>query len=220
MNKFGDVVLESQLIPEEVLKGEYFGAELRRLIQVWKRRNVQGIEFIVSPKDSHIIPELIKNGFEFYLVAGNDLVLNRWIGEEPSRFPTRKFWKFPGGMPIEDENLKETATRKVMEKTGVVAEAKTIIGVNHQNRVEYGCVSGLFFVCLMKYVEHDTNAVVSDDIIDIRWFTRDELRAMDNQDFFAPHQHVFTDYEKWIRAGIVSETGDVNVDMFSYFFRR
>lgn len=41
----------------------------------------------------------------------------------------RKFWKFPGGMPIEDENLKETATRKVMEKTGVVAEAKTIIGV-------------------------------------------------------------------------------------------
>ncbi|VDO86756.1 unnamed protein product [Heligmosomoides polygyrus] len=136
MNKFGGILLESHLIPEEVLKSEFFGSELRQLILMWKRRNVQAIEFIVNPKDSHIISELIKSGFEFYLVAGSDLVLNRWIGEEPSRFPT------------------------------------------------------------------------------------EELRTLDGQEFFAPHLHVFIDYEKWIRAGIVSKTGDVDVNMFSYLFRR
>ncbi|VDP22883.1 unnamed protein product [Heligmosomoides polygyrus] len=129
-NKFGDVVVVSQLFSERLLRKERFAAELERSLQIWRDRGLKGVEFVISPEHSHLIPELTKLGFAFYLAAADRLVMNCWIGEQPSQFPTELCWEFPGGMSRNDENLLETAEAKVLEKTGVVARSQCIISLS------------------------------------------------------------------------------------------
>ncbi|XGW33005.1 hypothetical protein V3C99_017482 [Haemonchus contortus] len=106
------------------------------------------------------------------------------------------FWKFPGGVPETNEPLVKTAERKVLEETGVAAKGEAIISLRQKVRTRYG-LCAFFFVCLMKYVR-DANVgrveTVSDEIVDVRWFTRDEINSLPRDQLFGPDRNVWQAY--------------------------
>lgn len=240
-------MVETKVVPRRIIHSEEFFTQLGYLVELWKFIGVNGVEVIVHSRDAKVVPELIKRGYNFYKVVERKLVLNRWIAEGPSQFPLHETivmavealvvddsgrilmirdkqnncWKFPGGIPIENESVFETALRAVEYKTGVYGVVTTIISINHNNRenLMYGTVSGMFFVCLMKYKSGDA-AAHGEDVLEAAWFTRAQLQKFDHMKISQPHMQIFNDYESLIMSGSISQTGDVKASSMVYNFRR
>uniref|UniRef100_A0A7I5EEJ5 Nudix hydrolase domain-containing protein n=1 Tax=Haemonchus contortus TaxID=6289 RepID=A0A7I5EEJ5_HAECO len=175
-------------------------------------------------EDSHVVPHLKELGFDFAHAAKGEMTMTCWFSDKPPRLPPTKFiyysvsglvmdeegrvlmvreqrrelkWKFPGGAAEPNEDLLKTAERKVKQKSGVVAEGEAIISLGQNLRTKYGRSSAFFFVCVMKYVRNATVGgveTVSDEIIDVKWFTRDEVNSMPRHEFFDHHRNIWLAY--------------------------
>ncbi|KAK6011503.1 hydrolase, NUDIX family, partial [Ostertagia ostertagi] len=202
-------------------------------------------------RDCHVVSDLAKLGFTFVHAATHELTMTLWLGEEPSRLPSyfsvsgmvidaegrvlmvrenrrRHLWKFPGGMAEPNEHLLETAERKVLEETGIIARAESVISLRQRRRTEYQGACGFFFVCLMKYIEDASVSLaetLADDIIAMKWFTRDDIKSLPKPEFFDHHRTIWNAYEKSLENSnpedLMTEAGDRNVTSklfnFSYF---
>ncbi|MGA2426134.1 MAG: NUDIX hydrolase [Terriglobales bacterium] len=88
-------------------------------------------------------------------------------------------WSLPGGVLECGETLREAAAREAREETGLVVETGEMLGVyervirGDEGRVRYHYVL-IDFLC--RPVGGDLNA--GSDAADVRWFTRDELPAL------------------------------------------
>ena len=88
-------------------------------------------------------------------------------------------WSLPGGVLECGETLREAVAREAREETGLVVEAGEMLGVyervirDDERRVRYHYVL-LDFLC--RVVGGDLKA--GSDAADVRWFTRDELPAL------------------------------------------
>ena len=88
-------------------------------------------------------------------------------------------WSLPGGVLECGETLREAVTREAREETGLVVETGEMLGVYERvirgddGRVRYHYVL-IDFLC--RPVGGDLNA--GSDAADVRWFTRDELPAL------------------------------------------
>ncbi len=88
-------------------------------------------------------------------------------------------WSLPGGVLECGETLREAVTREAREETGLVVEAGEMLGVYERvirgddGRVRYHYVL-IDFSC--RAVGGDLKA--GSDAADVRWFTRDELPAL------------------------------------------
>uniref|UniRef100_A0A7I4Z4C9 Nudix hydrolase domain-containing protein n=1 Tax=Haemonchus contortus TaxID=6289 RepID=A0A7I4Z4C9_HAECO len=115
------------------------------------------------------------------------------------------YWKFPGGVPKPSEHLLRTAERKVKEETGIVAKGGAVIGLSQRLYTEYKDSCGFFFYCLMKYVKDAQVGrveTVSDEITDVRWFTRDEINSMPRKEIFHHHLDIWQAYlNLWRTSG-------------------
>ncbi|XGW33004.1 hypothetical protein V3C99_017482, partial [Haemonchus contortus] len=137
--------------------------------------------------------------FSYYSVSG--LVLDEtgrvlMVREQPQHRRV-SFWKFPGGVPKPKEDLLRTAERKVLEETGIVAKGEAVIGLRQRLHTEYKDSSGFFFVCLMKNIadaQIGRVETVSDEIVDVRWFTRDEINSLPRDQLFGPDRNVWQAY--------------------------
>ena len=89
-------------------------------------------------------------------------------------------WSLPGGVLECGETLREAAAREVLEETGLVVETGEMLGVyervirNDEGRVRYHYVL-IDFLC--RPVGGEVKA--GSDAADARWFTLDELPALD-----------------------------------------
>ena len=97
--------------------------------------------------------------------------------------PLRGEWSLPGGVLECGETLREAAIREAREETGLVVQAGEMLGVYErvirggEGRVRYHYVL-IDFLC--RPVGGDVKA--GSDAADVRWFTRDELPALDLAD--------------------------------------
>ena len=88
-------------------------------------------------------------------------------------------WSLPGGVLECGETLREAVVREAREETGLVVETDEMLGVyerlirGDEGRVRYHYVL-IDFLC--RPVGGDLNA--GSDAADVRWFTRDELPAL------------------------------------------
>ena len=88
-------------------------------------------------------------------------------------------WSLPGGLLECGETLREAVVREAREETGLVVETGEMLGVyervirDDEGRVRYHYVL-IDFLC--RPVSGDLNA--GSDAADVRWFTRDELPAL------------------------------------------
>lgn len=87
-------------------------------------------------------------------------------------------WSLPGGVLECGETLREAVAREAREETGLVIETDEILGVYERiirddERVRYHYVL-IDFLC--RAVSGDLKA--GSDAVDVRWFTRDELPAL------------------------------------------
>ncbi|MGD0417209.1 MAG: NUDIX hydrolase [Terriglobales bacterium] len=88
-------------------------------------------------------------------------------------------WSLPGGVLECGETLREAVAREAREETGLVVEPGEMLGVyervirNDEGRVRYHYVLIDFLCCP---VGGDLKA--GSDAADVRWFTRDELPAL------------------------------------------
>jgi 8-oxo-dGTP diphosphatase len=92
-------------------------------------------------------------------------------------------WSLPGGVLECGETLREAVVREAREETGLVAETGEMLGVyerlirDDEGRVRYHYVL-IDFLC--RPVSGDLKA--GSDAADVRWFTRDELPALNLAD--------------------------------------
>ena len=88
-------------------------------------------------------------------------------------------WSLPGGVLECGETLREAVAREAREETGLVVETDEMLGVyerlirGDEGRVRYHYVL-IDFLC--RSVGGDLKA--GSDAADVRWFTRDELPAL------------------------------------------
>jgi 8-oxo-dGTP diphosphatase len=88
-------------------------------------------------------------------------------------------WSLPGGVLECGETLREAVAREAREETGLVVQTGEMLGVyerlirDDEGRVRYHYVL-IDFLC--RPVSGDLNA--GSDAADVRWFTRDELPAL------------------------------------------
>ncbi|KAL6731484.1 hypothetical protein Aduo_002345 [Ancylostoma duodenale] len=110
-------------------------------------------------------------------------------------------WMFPGGRANNCEPIFHTARRKVAEETGINAEPLAIIALRHKVLKTYSNIGSFFFFCLMR-VNYESGVEQSDlptpsDGFSAWWFTREELRQLDDNHFFLYHREVFMAYDNW-----------------------
>ena len=97
--------------------------------------------------------------------------------------PLRGEWSLPGGVLECGETLREAAIREAREETGLVVQAGEMLGVyervirGDEGRVRYHYVL-IDFLC--RPVGGDVKA--GSDAADVRWFTPDELPALNLAD--------------------------------------
>uniref|UniRef100_A0A7I5EEV6 Nudix hydrolase domain-containing protein n=1 Tax=Haemonchus contortus TaxID=6289 RepID=A0A7I5EEV6_HAECO len=253
VNSYADAVMHTKDLPRELVEESRFASEIIETFKAWKAGKLNGAWVHISLQDSHVVPHLAKLGFNFAHAATSEMTMTCWLSDKPSRLPPttlsyysvsglvidgtgrvlmvreqrRKFiWKFPGGMPEPYENLLETAERKVLEETGVVAKGEAVISLRQRLHTEYTGSCGFFFLCLMKYIR-DANVgrveTVSDEIVDVRWFTRDEINSMKRHEFFDHHRNVWQAYLKTLEDVGGEELfeateKDVTSKMFNFAF--
>jgi 8-oxo-dGTP diphosphatase len=88
-------------------------------------------------------------------------------------------WSLPGGVLECGETLREAVAREAREETGLVVQTGEMLGVyerlirDDEGRVRYHYVL-IDFLC--RPVSGGLNA--GSDAADVRWFTRDELPAL------------------------------------------
>ena len=88
-------------------------------------------------------------------------------------------WSLPGGVLECGETLREAVVREAREETGLVVETSEMLGVyerlirGDEGRMRYHYVL-IDFLC--RPVSGDLKA--GSDAADVRWFTRDELPAL------------------------------------------
>jgi 8-oxo-dGTP diphosphatase len=92
-------------------------------------------------------------------------------------------WSLPGGLLECGETLREAVVREAREETGLVVETDEMLGVyerlirDDEGRLRYHYVL-IDFLC--RPVGGDLKA--GSDAADVRWFTRDELPALNLAD--------------------------------------
>ncbi|VDK60488.1 unnamed protein product [Cylicostephanus goldi] len=110
------------------------------------------------------------------------------------------------------------------KQTGIRATPDAIISVRHRASVPHSIFIGtVFFGCLMHCEDdlgepdafHDSEECV------VSWFTRDELRSFDKEEFFEHHRDIFLLYDGWLNSNAgqdIASTKDGWLHSSLFFF--
>ena len=122
---------------------------------------------------------------EFPLVGAGAVVIdgNRVLLVKRAHPPIQGQWSIPGGVLEVGELVREAAAREALEETGLTVEPGELLGVfdrvlrDSEQRVQYHYVL-IDFLC--RPVSGELRA--ASDAAEVRWFTREELPALNLAD--------------------------------------
>jgi len=122
---------------------------------------------------------------EFPLVGVGAIIIqnSRVLLVKRAHPPLQAQWSIPGGVLEVGELVREAAVREAREETGLIVETGELLGVydrilrNDEQRVQYHYVLVDFFC---RPVGGELRA--ASDADEVRWFTRDELPALNLAD--------------------------------------
>jgi len=104
---------------------------------------------------------------------------NRVLLVKRAHPPLQAQWSIPGGVLEVGELVREAAIREAREETGLIVEPGELLGVydrvlrDAEQRAQYHYVL-IDFLC--RHVGGELDA--ASDAADVRWFTREELPAL------------------------------------------
>lgn len=133
------------------------------------------VKWISPDEPDNIPPYAFTNvGVGGLVIDSRDRVL---VIQEKYAVRGTKWWKFPGGVSVQGEEIGETAEREVFEETGVNCKFSAILTVRHLHKYQFGC-SDFYIVCLMTVDESDPNALKLDrcehEIDAVQWMPLEE----------------------------------------------
>lgn len=90
-------------------------------------------------------------------------------------------WKLPGGYCMQGEEFGDCASREIFEETGIKAKFERLLTVRHSHKVQFGCVSDVYLICLMSLVNPVEHQITIDsEIEDACWMPLVEFREKNN----------------------------------------
>eukprot|EP00746_Dinoflagellata_sp_MGD_P016911 gnl/MRDRNA2_/MRDRNA2_138510_c0_seq1.p1 gnl/MRDRNA2_/MRDRNA2_138510_c0~~gnl/MRDRNA2_/MRDRNA2_138510_c0_seq1.p1 ORF type:complete len:515 (-),score=93.73 gnl/MRDRNA2_/MRDRNA2_138510_c0_seq1:84-1628(-) len=84
-------------------------------------------------------------------------------------------WKFPGGLADPGEDFGVTASREVMEETGVPTEFLGLVSIRHTHKVRFG-QGDLYCVVKLKATSEQIN-LDPEELADAKWMSIEEIRS-------------------------------------------
>lgn len=109
---------------------------------------------------------VVRRGTEYLLVRQYRFIVDEYV------------WAIPSGGVAENETFEEAAVRELREETGCRArELKPLLDCY----ASYGCSDQRFIIFLAEDVESDSGDWDSNEVISHRWFTRDQLIQLINE---------------------------------------
>ncbi|MBU0979414.1 MAG: NUDIX domain-containing protein [Nanoarchaeota archaeon] len=85
-------------------------------------------------------------------------------------------WNYPAGRLDLDEDIFSAAVREVKEETGLDVELEGLIGIYQHKSIRGNCIVMIHFKASVIGGEMKHN---EDELLDVRWFTPEEMRKLD-----------------------------------------
>ena len=91
-----------------------------------------------------------------------------------------KKWKFPGGLCDQFEDLSTSATREVLEETGVKSQFNSILGMRHQHYARLGGsktkISDLYIACHLSPISNEIDINIDEsEVKAAKWMDIEEF---------------------------------------------
>ncbi|XP_033112110.1 nucleoside diphosphate-linked moiety X motif 6-like isoform X2 [Anneissia japonica] len=212
-----------------------FGIALADSLKLWRNDRRSCAWLKVPIESSHLIKTAAAQGFKLHHAEGDYTMLNKWLGEEPSRVPmyaTHQLgvsgfvlnedteevlmvqdkhrisrWKFPGGYANLGEDLSETAVREVFEETNIQTEFQSVLAFRQQHSLPYNFGrSDFYFVCRLKPLTFDIKACES-ELVDAQWIKVKDILVSDDHTLLSKRVATL------IREGLRNGFKDVDIGM-------
>jgi mutator protein MutT len=111
------------------------------------------------------------------IIKDNKILLGKKI-EKPHPEGLSGKWYFPGGIVNKNETMEECLKREIREETGIEIEVNEILDVNLSYNPDWKgkkvYAVKVYFECFPK----SENIRPSDDISDLKWAKRDEIKNL------------------------------------------
>ncbi len=97
----------------------------------------------------------------------------------PGKGPYPDTWHMPGGgVNLESETLIEGVTREIKEETGLEVKEIERLGFDEDNESNSHGEMVHYVFLIFKVISTTNRAVPGDDIVEIKWFDRSELKNL------------------------------------------
>lgn len=239
-NKYRGIFIQPDSLPHSI---GVFNERLSHSIDYWRNQGLQVVWLQINQNFTHLIPDALRFGFKYhhcmeteimmvYRIAGdavlpsyathtigvggivlynNEEVLTvveqRDISERPN------YYKFPGGMLEQNENIADGVVREIQEETGVKTEFEGLICIRHHHYGQFK-TSNFYIVCLLKPL---TKEIVIDEseIGKAEWMQVDYF--LENEDIGHFNKHILkvamkSEKFKSVKIdGYMNQSGDYEV---------
>lgn len=111
-----------------------------------------------------------------HIVAVGGFVTNSKSQVLMLKSPRYQDWEFPGGQVEEGESLPHALEREVLEETGIVVRAKSLIGI--YSNVRKPSLVNMDFLC--EYISGEPKT--SEESLSVEWVDRDKALGLVKRD--------------------------------------
>jgi len=234
-DNFGGVTIE--IHDDEPLMGANdFHVRLAAHLNIFSQQEKAGIWLMLPLAVSHYVPAAVDLGFTYHHAKPEYCMLTRWLPEDrPSTLPKPPhtlvgaagmvinhhgevlvmqekfgrpgFWKLPGGLKDQGEDLAAAAVREVLEETGIDVEFRCVAAFREHHGGAYGATD-FYTICCCVLPEgaeqRPTPQPQEAEVAACEWMDVDEFLSAEwysNGSLLGVHLHTAAEVCRQVLAG-------------------